>query len=70
MIANAKIETVFTGFFFKKRYSFLTQSSLNTSLLLWISKKQYKTKRKSEEKGGKSETELKPWSKRLKDYGK
>ena len=70
MIANAKIETVFTGVFFKNRYSFLTKSNLNTSLLLWISKKQYKTERESEEKGGKSETELKPRSKRSKDCGK
>ena len=43
---------------------------MNTSLLLWINKKHYKTKRETEEKGGKSETELKPRSKRSKDYGK
>ena len=36
MIVNAKIEMVFTGFFCKKRYSFLTKASLNTSLSLWI----------------------------------
>ena len=70
MIANAKIETVFTGFFSKRDIVFLKKASLNTSLLLWINKKQHKTKRESEEKGGKSETELKPWSKRSKDYGK
>ena len=70
MIANAKIETVFTGFFSKSDIVFLTKASLNTILLLWINKKQYKTKRGSEEKGSKSETELKPWSKRSKDYGK
>ena len=70
MIANAKIETVFTGFFSKRGIVFLTKASLNTILLLWINKRQYKTKRESEEKGDKSETELKPWSKRSKDYGK
>ena len=44
--------------------------SLKTSLSLWINNKRYKTKREAEEKGGKSETELKPRSKRSKDYGK
>ena len=70
MIANAKIETVFTGFFSKRDIVFLTKASLNTILLLCINKRQYKTKRESEEKGGQSETKLKPWSKRSKDYGK
>ena len=43
--------------FFKKEIFFLRKASLNTSLLLWINNKQYKTKREAEEKGGKSETE-------------
>ena len=43
---------------------------MNTSLLLCIHKKHYKTKRETEQKGGKSETELKLRSKKSKDYGK